>query len=332
VTELGGRIDAMKIVVAFPHHADALALLDKRSDIRYEALGRATVAAIEKHLADAGGIALGGTPFGAEALALAPDMRVVSRFGVGYDAVDVAALTARGIPLTIVGEANSTSVAEQTFALMLAAARRVRICDANIRGGGWRDATTEGQFELAGRTVLVVGFGRIGRRVARRCAAFEMRVIVADPYVARELIEGDGHDYVTDLRDAIEDADIVTMHMPGHADGRAEVGAAEFARMKPGALFVNTARGTLVDEAALAAALTDGRVRAAALDVLRDEPPAPDNPLLAFDNVVLSPHCAAFTAESFRRMSMACVQNILDAFDGCLAPEMVVNAEVLDAN
>ncbi len=322
----------MKVVVAFPLHADALALLDRRSDVDYVALGRAGADEIDARLADTDGIVLGVTPFGAEVVGRAARLRVVSRFGVGYDNVDVAALTARGIPLTIVGDANSTSVAEQTFALMLAAARRTRVCDAHVRGGGWRDAVTEGQIELAGRTVLVVGFGRIGRRVARRCAAFEMRVVVADPYVERELIEAEGHDYVADLRAALADADIVSLHMPAHADGHAEFGIEEFAAMKPGVLFVNTARGTLVDEAALARALTDGRVRAAGLDVLRDEPPAPDNPLLGFDNVVLSPHCSAFTAESFRRMSMAAVHNVLDAFDGCLAPEMVVNAAVLDAH
>ena len=322
----------MKVVVAFPLHADALALLDRRSDVDYVALGRASADEIDARLADTDGIVLGVTPFGAEVVGRAARMRVVSRFGVGYDNVDVAALTARGIPLTIVGEANATSVAEQTFALMLAAARRTRVCDAHVRGGGWRDAVTEGQIELAGRTVLVVGFGRIGRRVARRCAAFEMRVVVADPYVERGLIEAEGYSYVADLRAALADADIVSLHMPAHADGHAEFGNAEFARLKPGALFVNTARGTLVDEAALAAALTDGRVRAAGLDVLRDEPPAPDNPLLGFDNVVLSPHCSAATAESFRRMSMAAVQNLLDAFDGCLVPEMVVNAVVLDAH
>ncbi len=322
----------MKVVVAFPLHADALALLDDRADIGCEALGRARADEIEARLADIDGIVLGVTRFDAKVVAQAPRMRVVSRFGVGYDNVDVAALTERGIPLTIVGEANSTSVAEQTFALMLATARRIRMCDAHVRGGGWRDAVIEGQIELAGRTVLVIGFGRIGRRVARRCAAFDMRVVVADPYVERELIESEGHDYVCDLREALADADVVTLHMPAHADGHAELGDEEFARMKPGALFINTARGTLVDEAALIAALTDGRVYAAGLDVLRDEPPARDNPLLAFDNVVLSPHCAAATAESFRRMSMTAAQNLLDAFDGCLRPEMVVNTEVLDAD
>ena len=322
----------MKVVVAYPLHVDALSLLDGRSDISYIALGRAPADEIEARLADIDGIVLGVTPFNAKVIAQAPRMRIVSRFGVGYDNVDVAVLTERGIPLTIVGEADSTSVAEQTFALMLAAARRIRVCDAHVRGGDWRDAVTEGQIELAGRTVLVVGYGRIGRRVARRCAALEMCVVVADPYVERELIESEGHDYVSDLREALADADVVTLHMPAHADGHPKVGNEEFARMKPGALFINTGRGTLIDEAALAAALTDGRVYAAGLDVLREEPPAPDNPLLGFDNVVFSPHCSAATAESFRRMSMTAVQNLLDAFDGCLRPEMVVNAEVLDAD
>jgi D-3-phosphoglycerate dehydrogenase len=159
-----------------------------------------------------------------------------------------------------------------------------------------------------------------------------MRVVVADPYVERELIESEGHSYVSDLREALADADIVTLHMPAHTDRHPEVGNEEFDRMKPGALFINTARGTLIDEAALTAALTEGRVYAAGLDVLREEPPAPDNPLLGFDNVILSPHCSAATTESFRRMSMTAVQNLLDALDGCLRPEMVVNVEVIDAD
>ena len=332
MADAGGKNNVMKVVVAFPLHADALALLDRRSDFDYVALGRAAADEIDARLTDADGIVLGVTPFGAEVIGRAPRMRIVSRFGVGYDNVDVAALTARGIPLTITGEANSTSVAEQTFALMLAAARRTRICDAHVRAGGWRDSVTEGQIELAGRTVLVVGFGRIGRRVARRCAAFEMRVVVADPYVERGTIETEGHGYVADLRAALADVDIVSLHMPAHEDGHPEIGPAEFTAMKPGVLFINTARGTLIDEAALARALTDGRVRAAGLDVLRDEPPAADNPLFGFDNVVFSPHCSAATAESFRHMSIAAAQNLLDGFDGRLAPELVVNAEVLDAN
>ncbi len=200
--------------------------------------------------------------------------------------------------------------------------------DAAVRGGNYGLRGQRRRADLWRKTVLVVGFGRIGQRVARLCDAFGMTAIVADPYVATEAVAA-GFRHLMDFRDGLGEADVVTLHMPGNPDGTPVLGPAEFAAMKPGAFLVNTARGSLVDEDALHEALTAGRLRGAGLDVTRQEPPAPDCPLLELDNVVLTPHIGSLTEEGVRRMAMESVRNCLDGIDGKLRPEYVVNPEYL---
>ncbi len=318
-----------KLLIAGPIHRAGQALLDARGDVDHEIVDEPSAADIDARIADVDALVLRITPFGADTIARAARLKVVSRFGVGYDNVDVAALTARRIPLTVVGDANAVTVSEITLALMLAVARRLPFYDRDTRAGGFGVRDPCEQSDLAGKTVLVVGFGRVGRQVARRCAAFDMDVIVADPYVERSAVEAGGHRFVAGFRDALGVADFVTLHMPANADGRPELGAAEFARLKRGAYLVNAARGSLIDEAAMIEALGDGRLRGAGLDVFRDEPPAAGNPLLGLDNVVLSPHSASMTAECMARMSVASVGNALAGLDGRLDPALVVNRQVL---
>lgn len=313
-----------------PIHPDAIALLRSRPDVTVEVLDPVTPEALAARIAEAEAITVRLTTIDAALIAKAPKLRIVARHGVGYDAVDVAALTARGIPLTITPEANAVSVAEHAIMLMLATARRVVDYHARTRAAQWGfDLPT---VELAGRTVLVIGFGRIGARVARLCAAFGMTVLVRDPYVPRSTIRGAGFEPVGDLEAALGRADIVTLHCPATAETRGMVDEAFLRAAKPGMVLINTARGALVDEAALAAALAAGRVGAAGLDVFAVEPVRPDNVLLAAPNVVLTPHSAAATAESMRRMAISCAESILACFDGRLDPEVVVNPEVLRRN
>jgi len=278
---------------------------------------------------DADAIIVRMTRIGAAVIEAAPRLRIVARHGVGYEAVDVAALTGRGIPLALVGDVNSGAVAEHTLALMLALAKRLVAYDRATRDGNFAIRDTFSARELAGKTVLVVGFGRIGREVAKRCACFGMTVIAADPFVEPSVAEEAGCAHVVDFRDALDRADYVTVHVPKVPGGDYLIGAPEIAAMKPEAAVLNLARGGVVDEAAVREALVAGRLRGAALDVFEDEPPQPDNPLFALDSVVVSPHCAAFTEECARRMALACAENVLAAFDGILNPELVVNREVL---
>ncbi len=321
--------DKPQVLVTRVIAESAEALLQARDDVDYEIVPRASAADIDARLEGAHGIVLGVTPFGADVIARAPRLRVLSRYGVGYDNIDVPALTERRIPLTVVGDANAVPVAEHALAMMLALTRNLIGTTLRVRGGDWDVRHDAGRGELFAKTVLVVGFGRIGRRVASRCAAFEMDVIVADPFVEASDVEAAGYRYVADFRAALPEADIVTLHLPGNADSSPLMRRDEFVRMKAGAWLINVARGTLLDEEALVAALRSGRLSGAGLDVTRREPPEPDNPLLALDNVILSPHCAALTDECNRRMSEVSVQNVLDAFDGRLDPDHVINKEVL---
>ena len=318
-----------KILLAGRFHPDAEALLAERPDIQVEILVEPTEQELIDAIPGCHGLVLRTTPFGAEACAKGGSLKVIARHGVGYDNVDVAAATAHGLPLAVVGEANSNAVCEHAFMLMLATVKDALPLDAAVRKQDYtrRNALTAG--EVAGKTILIVGFGRIGTRMARRCAAFDMDVIVADPYVPQRVVRGHGYDYVEDFRDALDRADIVTMHRPGNQDGSPVMTGQEFSRMRKGAVLINTARGTLLDEDALYQALTNGPLAAAGLDVTRDEPPAPDLPLLSLENVLLSPHIAGVTREAFRAMGLRAVQNCLDAIDGKLDPYYLINPAVL---
>ena len=306
-----------------------LALLEARADVEFEMLDSPSTDDVHARIAGVDAIVVRTTLIHADAIAKAERLKVVSRHGVGYDNIDVGALTAKGIPLTVVGDANSGTVAEHTFSLLLAVAKSLSRLDSQMRLGNYAVRNENSAVELAGATLLVVGFGRIGTRVARRAEAFEMNVIVADPLVPRNTVEGHGYRYVTDFREALGEADFVTLHMPGRLDGTPVLGADEIAGMRDGAILVNCARGTLIDEPALAEALRSGKLKGAGLDVTRLEPPEDDHPYLGLENVVLTPHTAGSTLACFERMAIVSAQNALDTIDGQINPGMVVNPEVL---
>ena len=316
------------IVVADPIHADGIERLATAPGVTLDHPGTAIGEALADRLRNADGLIVRGTPVDEALLAKAERLRVVCRHGVGYDQVDVPALTRRGIALMITPEANAASVAEHALMLMLNLARNVGPVSAAVRRGEWRVRGKSSTFELGGRRVLVLGFGRIGTRVARLCSAFGMRVMVHDPYLPAGTIRGAGYDVVD--RDAgLAQADIVTLHVPANAETRGMVDAAFLSRMKPGAVLVNTARGTLVDEAALEAALRSGHLGAAGLDVLRVEPMVQGLSMLELDNLVVTPHVAASTAEGLQRMAWDSAGNVLDFLAGRVDRDAVVNGEVL---
>ena len=306
------------VVIAGKIHEDGVALLRAQPDITLDVVSEVTRAAYAPFMSKADALLIRTQPCDAAIIASAPHLKIVSRHGVGYDAVDVAALNARKIPLAIVGDVNSRAVAEHTLALMLAAARRVVAHDAASRNGNWNERNRFDATELDGKTLLIMGYGRIGRRVGDLARAFGMDVIAYDPFIT------DGST-VSDLNTALARADYVSLHMPA-AKG-AVIGAAELALMKPSAIIINAARGGLVDEVALDKVLRARKIYAAALDVLVDEPPQPDHPLLSNPHVTISPHNAGLTQECARRMAIAAAQNIIDCFAGKLNPKLTVNAK-----
>ena len=308
-----------------------LDILAARADVRVTRYA-ASIApqALHALLADAAGIALSYTPFRRAELAAAPGLRVVARIGVGFDAVEVPALTERGIPLMVAGTANSTSVAEQAVFFMLALAKRGAEMQRRMRTGIGHDRSGVLPMEVAGKTVLIVGFGRIGSRTAPRCLAFGMTVLVYDPYMAPATIRAAGCEPVADLDAALGRADFVTIHCPKTAQTVGLFGAARLARMRTGAFLVNTARGGIVDEAALHTAIVSGHLAGAGLDVFDPEPPDAAHPLLQLESVIAAPHMAGVTAEAVAAMAVATARNMLSVLDGAPARENAVNPEVLD--
>ena len=280
-------------------------------------------------LADCAGIALSVTPFRQAEMDAAPAIQVVARIGVGYDAVEVPALTARGVPLMVAGTANSISVAEQAFHLMIALAKKNAALDRLVRTGQWGDRHGGLPIELSGKTVLIVGFGRIGTRSARRCLGFEMTVLIYDPYIDPEKVTAAGCEPVSDLDAALPRADFVSIHCPKNAETIGLFNAARLSRMKKGAFIVNTARGGIIDEPALYAALKSGQLAGAGLDVFEEEPTSANNDLLTLDTVIASPHMAGVTVEAVAGMAIVTAQNILSVLDGDPNRDHVINKEVL---
>jgi len=294
-------------------------VLEARPDVRVVVLPAPTEAELARALPEADGVVMvmEQPALTARLIDLAPRLRVACRFGAGYDNVDVPALTRRGIPLATTGDANAGTVAEHALYLMLALAKRGPALERAVKGGAWPRGF--GGVELRGRTCVVVGFGRIGRAVARRAAAFEMKIVAVDPQVPG----------TENLAAALPQADFVVLACALTPETRGLIGVQALARMKPGAFLVNVARGPVVDEAALVAALEAGRLAGAGLDVLETEPPRPGHPLLARDDVVLTPHVGAFVDTAFERMAVACAQAALAGLDGRLERDSVVNPKVL---
>jgi glyoxylate reductase len=267
--------------------------------------------------------------FDRELLDRAPRLRVISNIAVGYDNVDVAACTERGIAVCNTPGVLTDATADATLALMLAVARRVVEADRYTRSGEWRYWTPTllvGQ-DLTEATVGVVGLGRIGTEVARRVRAFRARILYhgrhPQPAVEAEL----GASFV-DLATLLESSDFVTLHVPATPETRHLIGPAELARMKPTAYLINAARGSVVDQAALAEALRTHRIAGAGLDVYAPEPISPDDPLLTLDNCVLMPHVGAATLRTRQRMAELAARNLLAVLFGD-PPPACVNPEVL---
>ncbi|MCB1407407.1 MAG: hydroxyacid dehydrogenase [Rhodobacteraceae bacterium] len=260
----------------------------------------------------------------------ATQLQIVSRHGVGCDNIPVDALSARGIPVAIVGPVNAISVAEQTIAMLLSMAKRITPYDLAVRQGNWEFRNSLAATEVSGKTLLLLGLGRIGTEVAKRARAFNMSILVYDPFLSEETVGMAGATKVTDWKALLGTVDVLSIHLPLSEATRNIIDADVLAAMKPTAIVLNAARGGLIDEQALFAALS-GRMMAggAGLDVFDHEPPRPDNPLLSLPNVVLSPHSAAMTEESARRMSEVSALNIIAGLEGALDPALIFNRKAL---
>jgi len=261
----------------------------------------------------------------ADALAAAERLRIISTSGRGTDAIDVAAATARGIPVVNNPAFGTVPVAEYTIGVMIAFARNLLPLNRlTHEGRGWTAQKDYRRFELRGRTLGIIGLGNIGTEVTRCCTqAFGMRVLVYDPYVPAQKAARFGAEWVSDLGRIWRESDFVSVHAELNDETRGMVGEAALGAMQPHAYLINTARGPIVSAAALAAALREKRIAGAALDVYEDEPLPVDSPLTGLENLILSPHTAGLTEEAMRGMALSAADQILQALRGERPPHLV---------
>jgi D-3-phosphoglycerate dehydrogenase len=249
-------------------------------------------------------------------MASCPRLKVVGRYGVGLDTVDLGAATQLAIAVVHAPSANSDSVAEHAVMLMLCCAKKTIAIDRATRRGEWRGEYSRGITELKGATLGIIGVGNIGRQVARIARGFEMTVLGFDPYVPSDELERTEVEPVADLDNLLARADIVTCHTPLTAETHHLINARTIARMKDGAIFINTSRGKVQDERALFEALAAGRLRAAGLDVWEEEPAPVDNPLLTLENVVCTAHVAGISETADRDIAVTVASEILRVLRG----------------
>jgi len=308
--------------------AAALEILDRAPGIAWEYLDSVVPEITADHAAryDALYVNLPRVPAAAVAR---PDCRlaVVARHGVGYDSVDIPAMTEAGVIVTHTPSSMPRPVATIALSFVLALAGRLFLKDRLTRTGRWHERMDNMGMGLTGRTLGVVGAGRIGKELLRMARAFDLKLLAADPYVNAIELGYVGARKV-DLDTLLSESDFVVVCCLLNEGTRHLIGAPEFARMRSTAYFLNVARGPIVDESALIDALEAKRIAGAALDVFEQEPIAPTNPLLAMDNVILTPHSLCWTDECFHNMASTGLQSIVDALNG-RRPEFVVNPDVL---
>lgn len=309
----------MKPIVALPfRHQAGLVCEDARQmllDAGFELVCNETGARLSREdqkamIEDAFAVIAGTEKYDADMLSAAKNLKVIIRFGVGTDNFDLKAMREKGVSLGVI--ANHNSVAEFALTLMLGAVKNLPKFDATVREGAW---TRYPMRELSHKTVGIVGFGRIGRRLAELLKGFNVTLLVYDPYIDPAAVSQLGATLVP-LDELLKQSDFVSLHLPATEQTHHLINARTLALMKPGAYLVNTSRGALVDEQALFDALTAGRISGAALDVYEMEPVQKGNPLFDLDNIVLAPHVSAMSYETNYNAGITCAQSIIQVYQG----------------
>lgn len=318
---------ARKVVLcAQPPNQLARSLLEEQVEVRVASSPDPTVVARE--IKGAHGLFVRLSKITAEVIAAGDKLEVIGRTGVGLDNIDVAAATAHGVPVVFTPDANTISVAEHVVGAAMALARRYSYMDQQVRAGNWA-AREQYVRELTGCTFGFVGLGRIGSLAAQKCrGAFDATILAYDPYLPPERAKALGIALADSLEELLRRSDVVSIHVPLTKETTGLIGARELAMMKPTAYLINAARGSIVDEEALAEALKEGTIAGAALDVFAKEPAPADHPLYSIPNCILTPHNAALTHEAMDRVVRTMVGDMLAILNG-EAPRYVANPEVL---
>ncbi|MFQ5834533.1 MAG: hydroxyacid dehydrogenase [bacterium] len=316
-----------KVLIVQPIHESGIKLLRKEVDVILAP--DSSVETVCKEIKGIHGVIVRTAPFTREIIESADKLEVIGRHGVGIDNIDIEAASRRGIPVVNTPNANMVSVAEHTMGFILALAKRLVISDKATRGENFAIREEFAAVDLDGKTLGIVGAGRVGSTLAKKCkAAFNMRLLAYDPYLSPEKAKEMGVSLCDSLPELLKESDFVSIHVPLTKDTRDLIGEKELKLMKPTAFLINVARGGIVGEKALAKALKEKWIAGAATDVFSQEPPAPDNPLLKIENIILSPHMAALTKECVIRMATGVAEGVLDVLRGN-KPKYIANLDFL---
>ncbi|MCX7795556.1 MAG: hydroxyacid dehydrogenase [bacterium] len=317
----------MRVLIVQPIHESGVNLL-KSAGFEVVYASNPDPKIVAKEIKGIDGVIVRTAPFTSEIIEQADALKVISRHGVGVDNIDIESASKKGILVLNTPGVNDISVAEHTIAIILALSKRIRDIDSAVRIGKFDIREEYSIIDIDGKTLGIIGFGRIGSLVAKKCRyAFNMKILVYDPYVDEDRVKGvDGE--LVDLETLLRESDFVTIHAPLSSETKGLIGEKELRLMKPSSFIINMARGPIWDETAVAKALSEGWIKGAGTDVFVEEPPSKDNPLLKFNNIILSPHMAALTRECVMRMAMGAAQGVIDVLTG-KSPKSIVNYSLL---
>ena len=306
-------------------HDDGIELLKKNPNYEYEIITDTSKENLISALPKFDAVTLRTLKLDSQILKKCPKIKVISRHGVGYDNVDTNYLKENNISLLITAKANAVAVAEHVMYMMLSLSKGVVSYDKEARSGDFKkNVKNIKTYELLNKEILIAGFGRIGKKLIKRCLGFEMKVNIYDPYVDQDTIKNLGGRKIKDFKEGLKTADFLSIHMPLNKDTKNLINLDKLKLMKKNSIIINTARGGIINESDLIKALNENIIFGAGLDVFEKEPLEKDNPLIKNKKILLSPHTATFTKECESRMGIETVKNIIDYFEKKIDKSMIV--------
>ena len=313
------------ILIIQPIDKSGIEILENHPDYNFEIIDGTDLEEIKKKIIECDGISIRTAKLPAEVIRGAKNLKIISRHGVGYDNIDLEAAKEKNITISITATANAVAVAEHVMFMLLNISKRKDMYDKTVKSGRFNDRNKLPKtIEIWNKNILIMGFGRIGKSLIKRCIGFEMNVYVYDPFVSKEEIESFGGKKIEDLKEGVKKMDALTLHMPLNEKTKNIINYDVLKNMKKNCIIINASRGGIINENDLNKSLNENKIFGAGLDVFDTEPPDNDNPLLKNDKTFLSPHTAAFTEECMVRMGKETIQNIIDFFDKKLEKSKIV--------
>ena len=313
------------ILIIQPIDKSGIEILENHPDYNFEIIDGTDLEEIKKKIIECDGISIRTAKLPAEVIRGAKNLKIISRHGVGYDNIDLEATKEKNITISITATANAVAVAEHVMFMLLNISKRKDMYDKTVKSGRFNDRNKLPKtIELWNKNILIMGFGRIGKSLIKRCIGFEMNVYVYDPFVSKEEIESFGGKKIEDLKEGVKKMDALTLHIPLNEKTKNIINYDVLKNMKKNCIIINASRGGIINENDLNKSLNENKIFGAGLDVFDTEPPDNDNPLLKNDKTFLSPHTAAFTEECMVRMGKETIQNIIDFFDKKLEKSKIV--------